>query len=238
MTSGVESGKVRKTEVARCAARVQRGGYPKGQVPQELAATPKDNEQTTNYMTRVSRGDRQACGALQQHYVLRVASFFRRHHRCEQTVEDLTQEVFGRVWEKRDKYRSGTADLAWLLGFARTILKETQCKDYLNQKTNADYPLDSIIDGRQASAHHQAGLQEQTQTLRNLMDRLPEKQRRAFELTCLKGLSSPEASVILACSAVTVRRNRHIGLVKIQAWLRAGVCQARKGAKIAKKDWK
>ena len=74
---------------------------PKGHVSQGLEAKPEKVEQTTNYMTRVSRGDRQAFGMLHQHCVQPITAFFRRRPLCSEMAEDLIHEVFFRVWEKR-----------------------------------------------------------------------------------------------------------------------------------------
>ncbi|MFC1763218.1 RNA polymerase sigma factor [Planctomycetota bacterium] len=73
-------------------------------------------------MARVRHGDEQAFNQLQQRYVLRIAGFFRKHHVDDATVDDLTQEVFLRVWEKREDYRLGTEDINYLLGFSRIVL--------------------------------------------------------------------------------------------------------------------
>ena len=80
MTSEVDSVEFRKWDVPTSVGRIPHPESPNGQVPEGAQPAPGHVEQTTNYMTRVSQGDRQAFGAFYQHYVFRVASFFRQHY--------------------------------------------------------------------------------------------------------------------------------------------------------------
>ena len=167
-------------------------------------------------MERVREGNLQAFDTLYQRYCLRVASFFRNNLVDISATDDVTQEVFIRIWDKREKYKSGTPDLAYLLGYSRFVLLEYRAKYQSRSVSEIKYAQDSVLESTQASPLSTAEMGEQRQILRILMATLPEKQRQALELRYLKDLSSQEASQLLACTASSVRHNSRLAVVKLR----------------------
>ena len=172
-------------------------------------------------MERVSHGERQALTLLYQNYVLQISAYFRTQCQSHCHVEDMTQEVFKRIWEKREKYHSGTPDLSYLYGFARMVLKEYRAKLRSQSKILTDTPLDFVCQTSQHLPYEQAVFSEQTQALRRFISNLPPKQRQAMELVYLKGMTSLEAAKILSCSDKTVRNHCRIGLKRLKKWIKS-----------------
>ena len=179
----------------------------------------KNSNSIPPLMIQVSQGNRTVYENLCCKYNSAVAAYFRPHVGCMATVDDLTQEVFCRVWHKRECYRAGTPDLPYLRGFAVYVLKNHRDKRKCKLNVRLDYDLNSIVDTIQASPLDQTDLQEQIQILRNLLADLPGKQRQALLLTSVKGLSNEEASKEMGCSEKTVRGYCCRGLAQLRARL-------------------
>ena len=189
--------------------------------PAPVAQKEKDkSNDTPPLMLQVRQGNRKAFESLCHKYTPAIGAYFRRYIQCMATIDDLTQEVFTDVWHKREDYRSGTPDLPYLRGFAEYALKSHQRKNVRKLNVSPEYDLSSIIDAFLASPLDQTDVQEQIQTLRDLLTHLPERQQQALELTRVKGLSIKEASEKMSCSDKTVRCYRSRGLAQLKAWLK------------------
>jgi RNA polymerase sigma-70 factor (ECF subfamily) len=153
-------------------------------------------------MIKARDGDRLAYDQLYSRYFHTVASFLARHNvRCH-ACEDLTQEVFTRVWYSRSRYQPLAPLKNYLLGVAANILREDRAK------SRGRVPLDvrdleTMMDMSQPSPS-QAQSAEQIQAIRTLMTSLPTRQRQAMELVYLAGLTPNEAAQRLGCSPQTV----------------------------------
>ena len=154
----------------------------------------------THLMNRVSRGDRRAFNALCSKNKPVLIAFFRRSVQCWATVEDLTQEVFSRVWGKREQYRPGTPDLPYLKGFARLVLREYQTKDRQESYVNGDSAVSSSLSTEQNSPRNQAENTEQAQIICDAISNLPAKQRQAVKLVYFNSLTATEAASVMNCS--------------------------------------
>jgi len=190
-----------------------------GREKRRLPVPPR--EQATYFMAQVRQGDTQAFEQLQQCYTSHLTAFLRKRHRNFADIEDMAQEVFLRVWNKREQYRPGTPDWPYLKGFAGIVMKEYRVKVRSDQKIQSDISLEFVIESPRVSLHEQAAIKEQAKTLLVFVHRLPKKQRQALDLTYFIGMTSKEASEKLGCSEKTIQNNRRLGLMKLRAWMRA-----------------
>jgi RNA polymerase sigma-70 factor (ECF subfamily) len=69
-------------------------------------------------LSRARRGDRDAFEAIYHHAVGRVYALARRLEGHDGEAEDLTQEVFLRVWRARPSFRGDSALNTWIHGIA------------------------------------------------------------------------------------------------------------------------
>ena len=65
---------------------------------------------------------------LHEKYVRLVRDYLAHHNGRPESSEDLLQEVFTRVWEHRGQYQPGTPVPAYLLGFARNVVREHKAR--------------------------------------------------------------------------------------------------------------
>jgi len=123
-------------------------------------------------------------------------------------ARDIVQIVFLRVWEKRQRFDERWSPNTWLYRIAVNLaidqLRARKVRD------RSSRPLSTHLRG--LSGGHGRGLAElEHREVAAIFERLAvgltEKQRLAFLLVAVEGLSSEEAGQILACKASTVRNH-------------------------------
>jgi RNA polymerase sigma factor (sigma-70 family) len=119
-------------------------------------------------------------------------------------IEDLVQEVLTRAWASRGKI-TGFALRGYLFGVARNVIREEFARSKKKRRFLIDVPLD-LIPSSDASHEQQVALHDEIEHVRQVMERLPDKLRRALVLTILHRHSGPEAACLEGCSADAFRR--------------------------------
>ena len=125
-------------------------------------------------------------------------------------MEDLIQELYLRVWNKRKDYRAKAQELTYLIAIARFILLEHRTKQR-NRKATL-----SQIERQDGECYTNLDHHEEIPLLRSLIDDLPTMQRRVIQLKYLEGLSTQEVAKLLSCLETTVRSHCCLGLEKLR----------------------
>lgn len=127
-------------------------------------------------------------------------------------ARDVTQRVFVKVWKNLDRYQAGYKFNTWLFRIARNAAIDA----YRKRKTRGEQiPLP---EEGEASCHPEALRTQATQESSPLLSevqeifdrlakRLTQKQRVAFTLRELQGLSSKEVARIMRTTQSTVRNH-------------------------------
>ncbi|NBO91126.1 MAG: sigma-70 family RNA polymerase sigma factor [Planctomycetia bacterium] len=77
-------------------------------------------------MQSVQQGDEAAFGELRKRYAGRVFSFFCRQMRDRSEAEDLTQEVFLRLYRSRVRYQPRARFATWIFHIAHNVARNAQ----------------------------------------------------------------------------------------------------------------
>jgi len=151
-------------------------------------------------LRRCADGDRQASALLINRYTPKILSLAQRMTGSREDAEDITQEVFIKVFRQAPNWETGKAKFStWL---HRVVVN--QCYDRLRKKRETG--MDEVPDMEDDTVGPAGQLQaSQTQTrLRSAIDELPERQRAAILLSHFEGLSNPETAEILDISVEAV----------------------------------
>lgn len=166
-------------------------------------------DEDTRLMLKLSKGDERAYNRLYEKYFPIVASYATSINGHDSLSEDIAQEVFSRIWQQRKKYRPGSTVKTYLFGYAKNTLRET--KTTLRREKTLDIDRLSNL----PSALHQSDVLAQNEyiveSLKKLITKLPDKQRRVFELVYISGLSFKKTAETLQCSTHSVYDNLYKG---------------------------
>ena len=155
-------------------------------------------------VARAQQGDHQAFATLYEAYRPLVYRFLRRRlDGSDESVEDLTEDVFVKLFEKLDRYvERGLPFTAWLYRIAHN-----QLVDFVRTlPRHAAQPLDVVEDvpEHQAAAEYHGVLDREV--LEPALARLTADQRQAVELRFLKGMSVAETAATMGRSEEAVKK--------------------------------
>lgn len=160
-------------------------------------------------MVRLMDGDRVAFDQLFERYGSRIRSFVFRFVGDREVAEDLTQEVFLKLYRNPRAFDPRGRFMTWIFAVARNA-----CIDYLRLKKlpvvavggggdeedptmEPSTPLSYAPD--ETALHHE--LQSKMQ---DVLGRLSNKLREVFVLCAVQGLSYEDAAQVIGCPVKTV----------------------------------
>ncbi|MFV0606993.1 MAG: RNA polymerase sigma factor [Niabella sp.] len=129
--------------------------------------------------------------------------FAQKITRSESLAQDIIQELFLSLWEKRDMLEQIENIEAYLyrsvknksIDFLRTLAND--------QKLRTNYF--SSIEFEDNSLEHHISTQEFNQLFHAAIEKLPEKRRQIYELSQIEGLSRKEIAEKMSISESTVK---------------------------------
>ncbi len=161
-------------------------------------------------MEALQNGDDQALATLMHRWELGVKAFLLRLGVPAADVEDVAQEAFVRLYQKRDRYRAGAAFKPWLLTLAGNLgrnrlrwrfrRREDSIEAMDIAKPGGFDPVDTSL----RPASDMAEKANLARDVRTAVNALPDNLRQAVLCVELEDLSYAEASQVMGCSAKAV----------------------------------
>lgn len=165
---------------------------------------------------RAQGGDEAAYRVCLQRIAVRLRAYLRRRLQgWPDEVEDLVQETLLALHLQRGTCGPEVPVTAWVLAVARHKLVDLWRRR--GRRDALHDPLDEV-DEQQLAAAAQEG--EAQHDLEQLLETLPEAQRRAILLTKIEGLSVAEASARTGASESAIKVQVHRGLKKLAQLVR------------------
>ena len=157
-------------------------------------------------------GDNDAFERLMRKHYRSVLNFIARFIGTAEVAEDLTQEVFLRIYRNRLRYAPKARFRTWMFTIARNlslneIRRSTRSGEMITQDdpdlcANASFPhQDDDISGPESDLL----LQERRKRVRQAIANLPENQRGAVLLRRFEDLSYAEIAAVLGVSEKAVK---------------------------------
>ena len=178
---------------------------------------PETNREASPSWRLFCAGDPRVFEAFYSSYGQPVFRFLLSLTGSQERSQDLSQEVWLRVWNKRGSLRDGASFRPWLFRIAyRTYL--TSLRNRRRDPTEA-IETDDHADENAVLPAEILIRQEMFAEVRGLIETLPAERRVLLWLTIVEGYSSREAAQILAIPEGTVRSRLHYTLKKLRAGL-------------------
>ncbi|MFT4815481.1 MAG: RNA polymerase sigma-70 factor (ECF subfamily) [Pseudohongiellaceae bacterium] len=150
-------------------------------------------------MQAVCVGSRSAYQRLVKRYLKSISHYAYRLLGNQKDTEDITQEVFLRLWTNAQKWNTEKSKLTtWLHRITHNL-----CIDYLRKHgrmQTQDSFDDEAADSPSTNEESNEETNDKTKLLREALSALPENQRSALSLCHYQGFSNKEAAAIMNIS--------------------------------------
>ncbi|HLB27074.1 MAG TPA: sigma-70 family RNA polymerase sigma factor [Dehalococcoidia bacterium] len=174
-------------------------------------------------MRRLQYRDKVALEAIFDRYGDLVYTTALRVLRDAQLAEDVSQEIFGRLWRKPGSYVAERGRfLTWLISVTRNRAVDEVRSRGRRQRHETASPEAQERELPAGSANDpalNAQLAEEARTIRAALSGLPGEQREVIELAYFGGLTQQEISQRLAQPLGTVKTRIRLGMQKLRAAL-------------------
>ncbi|CAO3447264.1 hypothetical protein [Azospirillum argentinense] len=174
-------------------------------------------------MARIRAGDQAAYRTLVHRHLKRAYALARRMCGSDAEAEDIAQDAFLQVWQRRDHWTDeGAKFTTWLY---RVVLN--RCIDHKRRPAGED--LDSVPEPPDHAPDAVTHIQRRqvAARLRDAQDRLPPQQRAALALYYNEGLSNAEVATIMQISVTAVESLLKRARQQLRTLLRASAQAAR-----------
>jgi RNA polymerase sigma-70 factor (ECF subfamily) len=168
-----------------------------------------------------------------QHDEAALSELFDRYHRLifsvalnvvgdRETAEEITLDIFTRVWEKADTYRVERAKVStWLTRMGRNrsidVLRREAVRPMKYSVSWAEIPREPVAENE--SPETAAHLTIQKERIRAAIASLPDNQQQALALAYFKGFTHSEIARELNLPLGTVKGRIRSGMQKLRALL-------------------
>ncbi|HVS98696.1 MAG TPA: RNA polymerase sigma-70 factor [Puia sp.] len=162
---------------------------------------PRSYQNDETLLQRLCNGDEQAFNALVTRHWGRVYGHALAYLKSSQRAEELTQDVFVRLWQRREKLPELESFVDYLFIMVRNQLVSALRKRLVETvPVDAEYPL---------AAEFAPDLRMELRDLQDILNKgieaLPPQQKTAFKLVRVEGLTQDEAAQRMGISKRTVR---------------------------------
>ena len=179
-------------------------------------------------LQRIAAGDGDALLVLHKRYANLVYSMAWRVLQDVGLAEEVTQDVFMKLWQRSQRYDAARGRFsAWLLSVTRFA-----AIDRLRQEGRQPSQVEQSVDGPEEQGSLEQLLPtdhaswERGQHLRFLLEDLPAEQRQVVELAYFGGLTHSEIASYLGLPLGTIKGRLRLGLEKLRSfWLDAPEAQ-------------
>ncbi len=178
-------------------------------------------------IARAAEGDAAGLEALYDQYSRPVFSLLLRMLQDQQLSEDLTQEVFLRVWQRASSFNPDRGRLAsWIFQIAHhaavdEIRRRKSRPQRPHSSSEAPASMLAITDGSPTPDELAIG-SLQREAIAEALSKLPLNQREAIEMSYFDGMTQAEIAERGGTPLGTVKTRTRLGLQRMRDYLKAG----------------
>ena len=168
-----------------------------------------------DHLRRLKLSDERAFDALFRHYSALVYRFAYSYLKSRPMSEEIVQECFIKIWEKRAQVRDDQPLKGYLFTIAHHAVLNELRRDQHTQRLQGQ-----VAAARPASVTNEAEYAEMETLYQAALEQLPPKQREVFVLSRQQGLTYPEIAELQGLSVKTVEAHIARALKTMRSYLR------------------
>ena len=177
-------------------------------------------DEDARLMLAFQAGDRRAFETLFARYTPRVLTFLTRMVRDRARAEELTQDVFIRIYNAADRYEAKARFSTWIFGIAHNLaLNDLARAHRKNEQARSDLTELHAIDPA-PSPIEKLEAERTRERLEQALAELPERQRAAVLLRSEQGMDYEEIAGSLETTVASVKSLLHRARESLLAALR------------------
>lgn len=173
---------------------------------------PEVSTQDSELIERICQRDQRALAVLYDQMADRVYSLALYILRNPDNAEEVTQDIFMKIWDRADQWDENKAKLStWILAMTRNAAIDRLRKEK-RRPAVIESPFDRIL---QMEAVESEGHQ-----LRTLLHHLPHEQQEAIYLNFFGGMSHTDIAEVTGIPLGTIKTRLRLGLKKLRSiWM-------------------
>ena len=148
----------------------------------------------------LSKGNILAFNTLFRKYSGRLYRFAYGYLKSEEESEELVQEVFTKIWEKRKELKTELSFKSYLFTIAFNIIK----KHFRREAVIAEYFSTRVMEDFDLETTRKIHYDSLYQYISELVDQMPERRKEVFKKSRFEGLSIKEIAKEMSISRKTV----------------------------------
>ena len=172
-------------------------------------------------MRLVQGGDPRAFEVIYERHA--TAAFSLAYRMCGSTsaAEDVAQEAFLSIWRSRLRYDQARGSVrTWVLGIVHNrAIDALRRSDVRDRRQARDHGVAERLEAPERTEVEAARRQE-AESIRGLIDQLPDEQSKVIELAYFGGYTQHEIADMTRAPLGTVKGRMRLGLEKMSSFLR------------------
>ena len=177
-----------------------------------LAMARSDELEDTELAKRIKSGDQEAYRTFFEAHYPALFRFLRHRGLQKESAEDIIQNAFLYIWEKRQHIEPGKSLRAYLfrIGYTRML------NHFRDRKEPADMPPEELEQQGNDGPMAQLLADDLNRTIQAALAKMAEKRRVVFELCFMQQLTYREAAEALGVARKTVENHMALALKEIR----------------------
>ncbi len=167
---------------------------------------------------RLKQHDKEAFNLLFYMYAEKIFKFSLTFFNQEAEAEEIVQEVFLKIWLKREKITDPSTFNAYIYTMAKNLIFNNLKRNVYRKKYNSY--LYANYSAHQNDTENEVIYEETKQRIEQALDKLPKKRKKVFLLSRQEGLKNKEIAEKLDISIKTVETHMSLSLKYLREVLR------------------
>lgn len=202
-----------KTHISMPAPTALRLDFPSGlRAPAAMDAPPADAESADRVLLdRLARGDVTALDTVLARFWSSLVAYLIGLLHSREAAEDVAQETFYRLWERRTKLRPDGSLRGFIYQVARNLAISEQRRDQAFERTAS-----AMVEDRMPFSYIEMEDDGSYRALQRAVSNLPERRREILLLHCVHGFSYKEIARLLGIAPQTVANQFSAALASLR----------------------
>ena len=174
----------------------------------------------TAIIKRLSEGDQGAYRVVFEYYYPRVWEFVRRMVKSESLAEDVTQDIFVKIWERREMFG---VEVHSFSNYLYVMSRNAAINALRHSGRVTPLAEDAILSIDNHSVEEDYYAREKELIIRLTVCRMPEQRRKIFEMSRYMGMDNQTIAHTLNISKKTVENHLTLALKTLRSVLTAWI---------------